>query len=439
MSDYRSLEHKIRNLMTETINRNTEQRMKVNNVGRPTDDVKNPETSKLAKQAEIKTKIIDEVTEEEQIDEVTEEEQLDELSSALYKRAMNKAVTRTQWNAMGPRGPRYKKYRDMAYKFRDKGMEQEKKEKAAAQKVKEDDSDDAIARINAVTSNIKQMTNEPKPAPKLPNVNDIPSSNPASKMFKIKEAKDDSGKKTDMDHMDAKKIRGGKTEVMINPTTDDRPENTTAEDEKSKKATTKANKEIGAKGVKEETMSGKLTLGSSQSLINSISEAMKRMKGVCPICGKMPCVCESMKQKNVDEKLVGGQHKIDANKNGKIDAEDFKLLKQKKKMNEARGVAPQAVDKHNCATHVYHEEFGEGKPVYSQHAEPDANGLIEWYNVAFGHGIEKHVMVSEMTILASEGHMDHPMKKKKKKKMEEEVEFSAEELVRIEAIAKSLK
>ena len=220
--------------MTETINRNTEQRMKVNNVGRPTDDVKNPETSKLAKQAEIKTKIIDEVTEEEQIDEVTEEEQLDELSSALYKRAMNKAVTRTQWNAMGPRGPRYKKYRDMAYKFRDKGMEQEKKEKAAAQKVKEDDSDDAIARINAVTSNIKQMTNEPKPAPKLPNVNDIPSSNPASKMFKIKEAKDDSGKKTDMDHMDAKKIRGGKTEVMINPTTDDRPENTTAEDEKSK-------------------------------------------------------------------------------------------------------------------------------------------------------------------------------------------------------------
>lgn len=33
---------------------------------------------------------------------------------------------------------------------------------------------------------------------------------------------------------------------------------------------------------------------------------------------------------NLDEKLVGDQHKIDANKNGKIDAHDFKLLRKKK-------------------------------------------------------------------------------------------------------------
>jgi len=33
----------------------------------------------------------------------------------------------------------------------------------------------------------------------------------------------------------------------------------------------------------------------------------------------------------VAEKLKGGQKKLDANKNGKIDAEDFKLLKAKKK------------------------------------------------------------------------------------------------------------
>ncbi len=32
-----------------------------------------------------------------------------------------------------------------------------------------------------------------------------------------------------------------------------------------------------------------------------------------------------------EKKLVGGQKKLDANKNGKIDAEDFKLLKAKKK------------------------------------------------------------------------------------------------------------
>jgi hypothetical protein len=37
----------------------------------------------------------------------------------------------------------------------------------------------------------------------------------------------------------------------------------------------------------------------------------------------------------VQEELKGKQHKIDANKNGKIDANDFKMLRsKKKKMNE---------------------------------------------------------------------------------------------------------
>lgn len=36
----------------------------------------------------------------------------------------------------------------------------------------------------------------------------------------------------------------------------------------------------------------------------------------------------------IDEKLVGNQHKIDANKNQEIDAEDFKILRGKKKTNE---------------------------------------------------------------------------------------------------------
>jgi hypothetical protein len=33
---------------------------------------------------------------------------------------------------------------------------------------------------------------------------------------------------------------------------------------------------------------------------------------------------------NVQEELKGKQHKIDANKNGKIDAGDFKMLRKKK-------------------------------------------------------------------------------------------------------------
>lgn len=39
-------------------------------------------------------------------------------------------------------------------------------------------------------------------------------------------------------------------------------------------------------------------------------------------------------KKIMDEQLKGNQHKIDANKNGKIDAEDFKLLKAKKEVKQ---------------------------------------------------------------------------------------------------------
>ena len=38
--------------------------------------------------------------------------------------------------------------------------------------------------------------------------------------------------------------------------------------------------------------------------------------------------------KIMDEALKGNQHKIDANKNGKVDAEDFKILRGEKKMKE---------------------------------------------------------------------------------------------------------
>lgn len=41
--------------------------------------------------------------------------------------------------------------------------------------------------------------------------------------------------------------------------------------------------------------------------------------------------CEEKNEEVTNEALKGGQHKIDANKNGKIDAHDFKLLRGKKK------------------------------------------------------------------------------------------------------------
>lgn len=46
-----------------------------------------------------------------------------------------------------------------------------------------------------------------------------------------------------------------------------------------------------------------------------------------------------------NEALKGGQHKIDANKNGKVDAHDFKLLRKKKGMKEAAGVEEAVVIK----------------------------------------------------------------------------------------------
>ena len=80
------------------------------------------------------------------------------------------------------------------------------------------------------------------------------------------------------------------------------------------------------------------------------------------------------------------------------------------------------VMKHNCATHVESTEFGEGVCITAQHAEPDANGNVEWYDVMFEHGIER-VMTEKVAVVKSSSHM-HSSKMKKKKaimgsKMEE--------------------
>ena len=63
--------------------------------------------------------------------------------------------------------------------------------------------------------------------------------------------------------------------------------------------------------------------------------------------------------------------------------------------------------KHDCATHVEHAEFGEGQCIHSQHATPDEDGNIAWYDVMFEHGIEKGVSINELKVVASEMHEDH--------------------------------
>jgi len=65
----------------------------------------------------------------------------------------------------------------------------------------------------------------------------------------------------------------------------------------------------------------------------------KALKGVAEAAAKI-----------MGEALVGNQHKIDANKNGKVDAHDFKLLRAKKTMKEdeqlEEGGMPSSVIKH---------------------------------------------------------------------------------------------
>lgn len=109
----------------------------------------------------------------------------------------------------------------------------------------------------------------------------------------------------------------------------------------------------------------------------------------------------------VQEALIGNQHKIDKNKNGKIDAHDFKLLK--KEVKEQNTDTP-GNSTHQCAIHVKHSSLGEGKTLFSQHAEPDSNGQIAWYDVMFEHGIEKKVPTLDLEVLVSESHGNHKKK-----------------------------
>lgn len=102
--------------------------------------------------------------------------------------------------------------------------------------------------------------------------------------------------------------------------------------------------------------------------------------------------------------------------------EEVKTLKSKLKNEEldaiseapVDGVAPGSLenDGHLCASKVMHKEWKEGKTLFSQHAEPNEIGLIEWYDVMFEHGIEKKVPTRDLEIMVSESHMNHSKKKK---------------------------
>ena len=89
--------------------------------------------------------------------------------------------------------------------------------------------------------------------------------------------------------------------------------------------------------------------------------------------------------------------------------------KKKKRMMYGEGAHEEGEKKkkkkvkhmHDCAKKVVSEEWGEGTCIHGQHAEPDRNGFVAWYDVEFDHGIEEGVNVNDLEVLVSEAHHDH--------------------------------
>lgn len=96
--------------------------------------------------------------------------------------------------------------------------------------------------------------------------------------------------------------------------------------------------------------------------------------------------------------LTPKQQNIDVHEpeKDKLTADDFKKLRAMKK--DPNGKV------HNCATHVEHAVLGKGVTVSEQHAEPDAEGNIEWYTVQFEHSTQQ-VLTKDLTITMSEAHV----------------------------------
>ena len=88
---------------------------------------------------------------------------------------------------------------------------------------------------------------------------------------------------------------------------------------------------------------------------------------------------------------------------------------------------------HLCAKNVVHEDWGDGVCIAEEHADPDEDGHVEWYDVMFKHGLERQVPVAEMKVTKSEAHLHAS---KSKKKVNEQVELELTEGKVLDALQK---
>lgn len=115
-----------------------------------------------------------------------------------------------------------------------------------------------------------------------------------------------------------------------------------------------------------------------------------------------------------EDQFTGNTKAYDRKKgrHGYMPGEDEGVYSEEAMDGVASGSLP--ADTHLCASKIFHESYGEGTPVFAQHAEPDLNGHIAWYDVMFEHGIERGVPTEEMDVVEAMSHGSHTPKKKRK-------------------------
>lgn len=90
---------------------------------------------------------------------------------------------------------------------------------------------------------------------------------------------------------------------------------------------------------------------------------------------------------------------------------------------EMKDLDTKNVDKalaHDCAKHVVHEKWGEGKCIPEMHSleeGEDGTGFVTHYDVMFEHGVEQNVPVWDLEIVVSESHTHSKKKTMKEAKV----------------------
>jgi hypothetical protein len=154
-----------------------------------------------------------------------EAQQVDELSTDTYHSAAKKAAKRAMGDAQGRSGPIFKKYAGMANKFRDKGMSQEKKEKAMKEETDPGfvaEADNAVAKQIAAKKDTFKKQLQQKIAAKQMNTMQAKANKRLSNIHASNDkctCQEGKGKSMTCEmHGDkANGIKGGKEQIIVNP------------------------------------------------------------------------------------------------------------------------------------------------------------------------------------------------------------------------------